>query len=138
MKTKISPRKILSIYLSLMSLHSLCVGLGLIIMTKSQLSQLGFMVSENFFPDQGGVFHIIMSLAYILPVINYEKFVQFVPFSVIVKFIATIFLFSYFFFVDRLLMVLISGIFDFLMGLLLLIIYRWVKNSNHLLTNIDQ
>ena len=121
----ISTRKILNVYLSLMALHSLSVGLGLILMSRSQLAFFGFAISENFFPDQGGVFHIVMSIAYILPVINLSKFRQFIPFSVLVKFIATIFLFSYYVFIEKLWMVLISGIFDFLMGLVLLFIYLW-------------
>jgi hypothetical protein len=125
MLLKISSRKLLNVFLVLMSLHSFLVGLGLILMSKSQLAFFGFAISENFFPDQGGVFHIVMSIAYILPVINYQTYRSFISYSILVKFIATVFLFSYFFFMDGLLMVLFSGIFDFLMGLFLLLLYRW-------------
>jgi hypothetical protein len=125
----ISASRILKIYLVLVALHSFCVGLGLIFMPTSQMAKMGFNVSENFFPDQGGVFHIIMCIAYILPVIDVKKYYTFIVFTIIVKFIATVFLFIYFVFIDQILMVLVSGIFDFLIGLALLFILNWYKKT---------
>lgn len=125
----ISASWILNIYLVLVALHSFCVGLGLIFLPASQMALMGFNISENFFPDQGGVFHIIMSIAYILPVIDVKKYYSFIFFTIIVKFIATLFLFIYYLFIDQILMVLISGIFDFLIGFVLLIIYNWYKKT---------
>ena len=125
----ISASRILNIYLVLVALHSFCVGLGLIFLSASQMALMGFNISENFFPDQGGVFHIIMSIAYILPVIDVKKYYSFIFFSIIVKFIATIFLFIYYLFIDQILMVLFSGIFDYLIGFVLLLIFNWYKKS---------
>ena len=125
----ISASRILKIYLVLVALHSFCVGIGLIFLPASQMTLMGFNISENFFPDQGGVFHIIMSIAYILPVIDVKKYYSFIFFTIIVKFIATLFLFIYYLFINPILMVLISGIFDFLIGLVLLIIYNWYKKT---------
>jgi len=129
MLKNISASRILKIYLVLVALHSFCVGLGLIFLPASQMANMGFIISQNFFRDQGGVFHIIMSIAYILPVIDVKKYYPFIFFTIIVKFIATIFLFIYYLFIDPILMVLISGVFDFLIGFVLLIIYTWYKKT---------
>jgi hypothetical protein len=135
MLKNISASRILKIYLVLVALHSFCVGVGLIFMPTSQMAKMGFNITENFFPDQGGVFHIIMCIAYILPVIDVKKYFTFIVFTIIVKFLATIFLFIYYIFIDQILMVLISGIFDFLIGLVLLFIYNWFNKSE--LSNIN-
>ena len=110
----ISASRILNIYLVLVALHSFCVGIGLIFLPASQMALMGFNISGNFFPDQGGIF---------------QKYYTFIFFTIVVKFIATVFLFTYYLFINPILMVLISGIFDFLIGLVLLIIYNWYKKT---------
>ena len=122
-----SATKIISIYMILVSLHSFCVGIGLIFLHASQMALLGFNISDHFFPAQSGVLHIIMSVAYILPVIDVKKYYTFIFLTIAVKFIATLFLLIYYLFIDPILTVLICGIFDFLIGLILLIIYNWYK-----------
>jgi hypothetical protein len=129
----LSAEKVLKIYLILVAVHSFCVGMGLIFFTPSQMEFLGFNISDKFFPAQGGVFHIIMSIAYFFPVINVKKYYTFIIFTVIVKLLATVFLFIYFLFIDQILMVMISGIFDFMIAVVLLIIFNWYRktvNSN--------
>ena len=57
--------RILKILLFLMSIHSMCVGIALIVTPVEMFSFFGYTpVTEKFFPVQGGVFHIIMSFVY--------------------------------------------------------------------------
>jgi len=110
--------------LSLISIHSFLVGVGLILSPGELMEYIGFQfVHEKFFQVQGGVFHIIMSICYILPVISYNNFKSLIIFSIIVKMSATVFLFIYFLFFDSILCVLFSGFGDCIMAVLLLYVY---------------
>ena len=83
----------------------------------------GFRLTEKFFADQGGVFHLIVAVAYIWAALDLENSFKLIVLSCTAKFVATIFLLSYFFFVDHNFMVVFSGIADFLMGITILILY---------------
>lgn len=128
---KINNRKILSLVLWFIALHSLVVGIGLIAMPPKIIEFLGFNSGgDRFFPAQGGMFHIIMAIAYSLPALRISKFEALVLFSIIVKFSATIFLFFYYFFATGILIVLLSGITDLLMGVLILLAYILYRQQN--------
>lgn len=122
---------LLRIILWLIAFHSFFAGVLLIIMTPAQLSFFGFDINEKFFSTQGGVFHMVLSVAYIMGAENIGKSDQIITFAIVAKFIATLFLLSYFFFKNPIWMVLISGIADFLMGLVLLITFLNYKKKIH-------
>ncbi len=122
---KIEKKYHLSFVLTLVSIHSFLVGVGLILFPGELIEYVGFQfVHEKFFQTQAGVFHIILSIGYILPVINYNNFKNLVIFSIIVKIIAALFLFIYFLFFDSIVCVLLSGCGDCAMAVLLLYVYH--------------
>jgi hypothetical protein len=123
--------KILSILLWLIALHSFFVGIGLIVMPLPVMEFLGYnSCADRFFPTQGGVFHIIMAIAYSLAALRTKRFECMILFSIIVKFSATIFLFAYYFLVSQIWMVLLSGITDCLMAIAILWAYNLYKKQN--------
>ncbi len=113
-------KKRLSILLWLVGIHSFIVGIGLIAHPEPVLAYWGFSrVTENFFPAQGGVFHVLMAIGYVMAALNLEQNRGLVVFSIIVKGLATVFLFTYYFAVEPISLVLLSGIVDGLMALLI-------------------
>jgi hypothetical protein len=120
MKYKLNYRRWLVIILYLVALHSFLVGLMLIFMPMSVFSFFGFDIINRFFPSQGGVFHFVMCVAYILGVIWIDKCSGFIIFSITAKFIATVYLLTYYFFINDIWMVLLSGLVDFIMGIAIL------------------
>jgi hypothetical protein len=123
MKYLSSKAQLLRFFLWLIAVHSFIVGLVLIILPGESLSFFGFHVIEKFFSTQGGVFHIVMSIAYVLAAENLGKSDLVIYFSISAKFIATIFLFSYFLFKNIIWVVAFSGAGDLIMGILLLILF---------------
>jgi hypothetical protein len=113
--------KLFRVFMGLVALHSFCVGLALIIIPLEYFSLFGYEGYQGtFFKIQGGVFHIVMCGAYIPAALDPRKYIILVRFSVFAKFIATVFLLSYVLFSEMVWMVLLSGIMDFIMGLILL------------------
>ena len=107
------PKLRLSIVLWLMAAHSFLVGAGLIIQVPKVMELFGFLpCHEQFFPAQGGVFHVVMAFGYALAACDSVRYRCLIPFSIFVKAVATLFLLGYFVFVDGILMILISGIGD--------------------------
>ncbi len=126
------PGKLLSTVLWLVALHSIAIGLVLIAQPTLLMKLLGFSSEcERFFPAQGGVFHILMAVAYVMGAINIEKCHYLIVFSIIVKVVATLFLMVYCFAVEFKWIVLLSGIGDGVMGL---IIFIALQNYLHLKT----
>lgn len=121
----------LRILLWIIAFHSFIAGILLILLSPEQLSYFGFDISEKFFSTQGGVFHIVMSVAYVMAAESIGKSNHLITFAIIAKFIATIFLLGYFFFKNHIWMVLISGIGDFLMGFILLLVFLLYKKHQH-------
>ena len=128
---KIKIEKLLSIFLWIVSLHSFGVGIGLILLPASTFEYLGFLIpSERFFPSQGGVFHITMTICYALAAYDKKRFESLITFSVIVKLIATLFLLVYFLFISSQLLIIISAFTDLAMGIIIwLLYYRLSKES---------
>ncbi|MEI6683875.1 MAG: hypothetical protein WCO44_14685 [Bacteroidota bacterium] len=118
-----SNRKILQWVLLLVASHSIGFGLALIVLPIDVLTIFGFHLYEKFFAIQGGVFHLIISVAYIMAALKPDGSGNLIFLSCFTKFSATIFLFTYFFFVKMIPMVFVAAIGDFLMGLAILFAY---------------
>jgi len=126
------PEKLLSTILWLVALHSIAMGLALIAQPTLLMKLSGFSSEcERFFPAQGGVFHILMAVAYVMGATDIEKYHYLIVFSIIVKALATLFLMVYCFAVEFKWIVLLSGIGDGVMGL---IIFLALENYLHLKT----
>ena len=110
----------------LVAIYSILVGICLIVSPVSFLEKLGFFMEEKFFAAQGGVFHIVVSIAYLMAATNMPGRKNLVIFSFSAKFIATVFLFAYYLFVSPVLLVLLSGIGDLIMGVVIFILFRLV------------
>jgi len=107
----------------LVAIHSICFGISLVILPIRFIEFFGFHLTEKFFADQGGVFHLIVAVAYIWAALDLENSFKLIVLSCTAKFVATVFLLSYFFFVDQKWMVIFSGLADFLMGFAILVLY---------------
>lgn len=116
------PQKLLSVVLWLTACHSFLMGIALIAQPPTIMAIVGFSrLGERFFPAQGGVFHIVMGIAYVLGAVNTEKYHELIFFAIIVKAAATLFLMLYCFAVEFKWIILLSGIGDCIMGLAILI-----------------
>ncbi len=123
-----SYKKLLVITLWLIALHSIGVGIGMILLPTNWISYFNITPAEHrFFITQGGVFHIVMTIAYGMAANNVSESSKLIIFSIIVKFCATSFLIIYFIFINQFGIVFLSGIGDFGMGLALLIAYKKYK-----------
>jgi len=131
MNSKYAPDIILSIFLWLIAVHSFIAGVLLIVFSPEMLDFFGFDIIEKFFSTQGGVFHIVMCLAYIPAAVKPHQSEQLIYFSIGAKFTATLFLLSYFFFKNAIWIVLFSGIADLLMAIILIILYRNMKLAHY-------
>jgi hypothetical protein len=113
-------KKIFSLFLWLVSLHSFLVGIAMIFPPEIFMQAFEFLnVDEVFFRMQAGAFHILMSIIYGMAAINVDKFRNLVTVSIIAKMLATIFLIAFFILQEKIWIVLISGITDFMMGIIL-------------------
>ena len=122
---------ILSILLYLIALHSFIVGVVLLVIPFETLEYFGYYNYQGtFFKIQGGVFHLVMSLVYFLAARDLNKNRILVYLTIIFKFIATAFLFSYYLFIDRIWMVAASGAGDLIMGVLVLWLFLRLPKSD--------
>jgi hypothetical protein len=108
----------------LIALHSIGFGIALVVLPIPFIEFFGFRLAEKFFAVQGGVFHIVVSVAYIMAALDLAHAKKLIILSCTAKFMATLFLLSYYLFVSHIFMVIFSGFADFLMGLAILISYR--------------
>ena len=122
-KYRINYERLLKWILWLVAIHSFGFGISLIVLPISVIEFFGFQLAEKFFAVQGGVFHIVVSLAYIMAARDLDNSKNLIILSCTAKFMATLFLLSYFFFVSHIFMVIFSGIADFFMGLAILLTY---------------
>lgn len=128
--TELRYNKYFGVFFGLLAIHSCLVGIGLLVMPDSLISFFGFNnVTERFFPSQGGVFHIIMAAGYSIAAIDLKKYEIMVLFSLIVKMTAALFLFVYYFFIDAVWLVLLSGFTDLIMGIIILLLYKKILNK---------
>jgi hypothetical protein len=111
-------------------IHTTCVAIGLIVLPGNYLIYFGLVGYQGrFFQVQAGVFHLVMGVAYLLAIYHGEKQPGLVYFAVIAKSMAFVFLLFYSIFMERSWIIILSGIGDGVMGLILLIIYRRLKQS---------
>jgi len=128
-----SPGLRLAFVLWLVAIHSFLVGIGLIIRPTTLMQLFAFNpCTERFFPVQGGVFHIVMVAAYVMAAVDVDRFRCLVVYSIIVKGIATVFLFTYFLAVDSIWLVLVSGLCDGAMGV---VIYWCLRSYSRMQVN---
>jgi len=134
MMNQLNSKNLLPLILWLVGIHSIGFGLALIILPCSVMEFFGFTISQKFFATQGGVFHIIISYAYIRAARNPENNRELIYLSMFTKFMATLFLFSYYYFGDQILIVFLSAFMDLLMGLAILVTYMLflikIRNEN--------
>ena len=122
--------RILSISLWIIAAHSFAVGIGLIAHLPWMMSRSGFTsVEEPFFLTQGGVFHIVMAVGYAMAATDLKSFHCLAFFAVIVKCMATVFLFIYYFGVKENGTIIISALVDGLFATTLFIEYRAFKRT---------
>jgi hypothetical protein len=126
MKTVIKDAsKRLSFVFWLISLHTFFVGLALIFHPPGILRMLGFhSIGEEFFPVQGGVFHILMGIFYLTVVLRVEGFRAVIYLSIITKSMAFVFLLYYYFFGEGIFIVLFSGIVDGALAVVIILAYQ--------------
>ena len=110
--------------LYLIAFHSFCVGISLIVLPFEILSWFGFTVDPyRFFSTQGGVFHVVLSIAYILAACKPLEERSLIIFIILAKWIAFFFLGFYFLFSEMVPVIAISAIGDGLMGLLVMMFF---------------
>jgi len=123
----------LTLFLWLVALHSFLVGIALITTPSKIFVFIGFSdVTEKFFPVQGGVFHVVLSIAYAMAARDVIHQGRMVMLTISAKLIATVFLFSYFFIIDKIWVLLLSAIGDAFMGITVWYLYgRYVSFRDH-------
>jgi len=128
------PEKFLSTVLWLVAVHSIAMGLALITQPDVLMEWSGFRSEYGrFFPSQGGVFHLLMAVAYIMGAVNSNKYIYLIVFSIIVKAVATTFLLVYCFIIEFKWIILISGIGDGVMGVMIFVAleyYLYFQTTN--------
>jgi hypothetical protein len=98
------------------------MGLALIIQPAVLMEWSGFGSEyERFFPAQGGVFHLLMAVAYVMGALNSKKYHYLIIFSMIVKAVATTFLLIYCFIVEFKWTIFMFGLVDGMMGVMIFI-----------------
>ena len=119
------PAKFLSMVLWLVTIHSITIGMALIAQPAFLLEWSGFRSDDDpFFPAQGGVFHLLMAVAYSLGALDSKKYYLLIIFSIIVKAVATLFLFVYCFFIEFKWAIFYFGVGDGIMGMTIFIALR--------------
>jgi len=121
---------LMRIFLYLVALHSFLVGLLLMLLPPDIMTLFGYaLVNERFFQIQAGVFHLVMVLAYLMAASDPARRQILVIFIYRVKFLATVFLFSYALFVQSSLTIIGSGLGDLIMGAIVLFLHRKMKEE---------
>ncbi len=120
-----SNRTLLVLLLWLFVIHSTTVAVLLIFLPQSSLDFFGYIGYQGrFFQVQGGIFHLVMAVAYLLAAIKTDKANLIIIFIIIAKTIAAIFLVTYFFMGEHIWVLLPSAIGDGAMAVLLYIFYK--------------
>lgn len=124
------PDKLLSTVLGLVAIHSLGMGLILISQPAVLMKFAGFNPDcDHFFPTQGGVFHLLMFVVYLMGATHIEKYHHFIVFSIFVKAVATFFLMIYCFAAEFKWVIFLSGIGDGVMGLMIFLAFQHYLRS---------
>jgi hypothetical protein len=114
-------KKLKRAFLILVALHSLFVGLGLLLMPVSWFSFFDFNLTTRFFAAQGGAFHIVLVPAYLFAArIWVKEEGPWIRFVIFVKTFAAIFLLAFTLIKGYNLVILLSGVGDGLMAVIIL------------------
>lgn len=126
---KITADKQLKIFLKLVALHSFVVGIGLILLPPVYLEYFGLYGYKScFFQAQGGVFHLVMCMAYLITARYLDKSPGLIQFVIMAKCMAVIFLVTYYIFIESSWMIIASAFGDGTMALIVYILYvRYLK-----------
>jgi hypothetical protein len=116
----------LQLLLVAVALHSALVGVGLIWHPAALLTSAGFApIGEPFFVVQGGIFHLVMAVGYVLAARDPARQAGLVHFIILVKIMAFAFLMVYWLFFARVLTILASGLVDGAMALVIV----WARQA---------
>ncbi len=120
-------------FLLIVAAHTFGVVVVLIVAGDTIMEIFGFPHLESrFFQMQGGVFHLLVSYVYYKASTDPKRYEYLIVFSVVIKMTATVFLFLYYLFIESIVMVLLSGIIDFGMGLIILLLYWKLQNAKQM------
>lgn len=118
-------RYLFILFLRLIAIHSFVVGLALIIIPPVYLDYFGYEGYQGrFFLVQGGIFHIIMAVLYLVTAKTEGRVKELVNMILTAKGSATVFLLVYFVFMEPILVIALSGVGDGLMFILTLWLYK--------------
>ena len=110
----------------LIALHSFAVGGGLIWANPEVLKFAGWVEQGPvFFPHQGGVFHIVLGICYLVEYFHYRGIIL----LIIAKSIATVFLIGSVALGEPAWVVLFSGVVDGLMAVAVLIVHSFTVKA---------
>ena len=113
-------------------LHTCGVAISLFIFPSEYLTFLGLEgYRGRFFQTQAGLFHLVLGVAYLLALYQWQKAPPLIFFAVIAKSIAIVFLVLYYFFFEPAWIILFSAFGDGLLGIALLLLYtRLIQEKN--------
>ncbi|MCZ7556046.1 MAG: hypothetical protein M5R41_06555 [Bacteroidia bacterium] len=123
-------RNLLRLALLLMALHSSLTGIGLLAQPDFLLRWGGWgEVQQTFFPAQGGVFHILMAVLYVMASRLGAARETLIRLTILVKSVAALFLIVYYAGVEAIWLVGASGVGDALMAVAVFVL--WMKEKQH-------
>jgi hypothetical protein len=110
----------------LIALHSFAVGSGLLWANPEIMKFAGWPeTGPLFFPHQGGVFHLVLGICYLIEYFRYRGLTMLVT----AKVIATVFLIGSVILGEKAWVVLFSGIADGLMAIAVLVVHSMVLKA---------
>lgn len=131
LKILTSEKRIIPLLFGLIAFHSFLVGFFLIFHPFETINAFSYeATNEHFFAVQGGVFHVLMAMLYVLVALQRHHLRCLIYFSLFVKCSAAIFLFSYYLFVKRIFLVLVCGLGDFAMAILIFLVILKIVNGD--------
>ncbi|MDT8322877.1 MAG: hypothetical protein RRA94_02110 [Bacteroidota bacterium] len=112
--------RLLVIILWMTAAHSFFTGVMLFLQPAAVLRWTGFApVGEAFFPAQGGVFHVLMSVLYAAAALRRTVWRLAAAFIIFVKASAALFLIAYYVFASPVWLILLSGVADGMIAVIL-------------------
>jgi hypothetical protein len=122
--------RLLKWFLVVVALHTFAVGIVLLFAGTTVMEFFGFPPFESrFFQMQGGVFHLLVPYVYYKASRAPERYVYLIVFSAVIKLTAAVFLFSYYFLIESIVIVLLSGIIDLGIGVIIAVLYVRLKRT---------
>lgn len=118
-----NPALLLKILLWLIALHSCIVGILLISLGDEGMRFFGFDEGNPFFQIQGGIFHLVMCIAYLMASYDVITNRRLVIFIILAKCMASVYLLCYFSFVSEIPIILYAGLAEGFIAIAVLILY---------------